>query len=67
MTFDEEARHLAVAEEELRREFPDVPAGAVHEAVESQHRMFERATIRDFVPLLVVRDVRQVLRHRVAS
>ena len=67
MTLDEEARHLAVAEVELRREFPQVSADAVHEAIEIQRKAFERAPIRDFVPLLVARDVRTELRHRLAD
>ena len=65
MTLEEEARRLAAAESELRREFPNVPAHAVHEAVEIEHKAFELAKIRDFVPLLVARDVRHRLRHHI--
>jgi hypothetical protein len=64
MTPDEESRHLAAAEVELRREFPHVPACAVREAMEIGRKAFDRASIRDFVPLLVIRDVRTRLRHR---
>ena len=67
MTPDEETRHLAVAESELRREFPNVPAYAVHEAIEIEHRTFDRARIRDYVPLLVARDVRYRLRHHIVD
>jgi hypothetical protein len=65
MTPDEESRHLAAAEVELRREFPHVPAYAVREAIEIERKAFDRARIRDFVPLLVARDVRVRLRRRV--
>ena len=64
MTAEEEARHLAAAEVELRREFPHVPAYAVREAIEIERKSFDRAMIRDFVPLLVARVVRVRLRHR---
>jgi hypothetical protein len=62
-----EARRLTVAEVELRREFPNVSSHAVHEAIEIVHESFDRARIRDFVPLLVARDVRQGVRHQGGS
>jgi hypothetical protein len=65
MTHDEETRHLAAAESDLRREFPNVPAYAVHEAVEIEYKAFDRARIRDYVPLLVAKVVRYRLRHRI--
>ena len=65
MTHDEETRHLAAAESDLRREFPNVPACAVHEAVEIEYKAFDRARIRDYVPLLVAKVVRYRLRHRI--
>jgi hypothetical protein len=67
MTPDEEARHLQAAEVELRNQFPNVPAQRVHEAVEAERKSFERAPIRDYVPLLVARDVRSLLRHDVSD
>lgn len=67
MTPAEEARHLALAEGDLRREFPNVPAYAVHEAVEIEHKAFERAHVRDFVPLLVAKVVRYRLRHHIVD
>ncbi len=62
MTPQEERRHLEVAESELTREFPTVPPQAIHEAIEDEARTFNGAPIRDFVPLLVRRDVRDQLR-----
>jgi hypothetical protein len=41
------ARRLAVAEVELRREFPNVSSHAVHEAIEIVHESFDRARILD--------------------
>jgi len=63
MTAEEELRHLAAAESELRREFPNVPAYSVREAIEIEAKAFERAPIRDYVPLLVTRQVRRRLRY----
>jgi hypothetical protein len=63
MTPDEETRHLEAAEVELRNQFPNIPAQRVHEAIEAEHKSFERAPIRDYVPLLVARDVRAQLRQ----
>ena len=58
---------MAVAESELRREFPNVPAYAVHEAIEIEQKGFERAPIRDYVPLFVTRLVRYRLRHHIVT
>jgi hypothetical protein len=67
MTLEREARHLAVAESELRREFPNVPAHAVHEVVEIERKAFDRARVRDFVPLLVAKTARHRMRHRILA
>ncbi len=67
MTLDEETRHLATVEAELRREFPNVPAFSVHEAVEIERKAFDRARVRNFVPLLVTREVRHRLRHHIVG
>ena len=65
MTPEEENRHLAIAEAELTREFPRVPPQAIHRAIEEEVREFAEAPIRDFVPLLVRRDVRDHLRESI--
>lgn len=67
MTPAEEIRHLTVLEGELRREFDNLPADAVHEAIQVEHKVFDRAPIRDFVPVLVGRAVRQRLSHHRAA
>ena len=67
MTPAEETRHLSVLEGELRREFDTLPAEAVHEAVQIEHKVFDRAPIRDFVPVLVGRAVRKRLSHHMAA
>jgi len=67
MNPQEELRHLAAAESELRREFPNVPAYSVHEAIEIEAKTFERAPIRDYVPLLVTRQVRRRLRYHMVG
>jgi hypothetical protein len=67
MSPDEEERHLALAEVELRHEFPNVPAYAVHEAIEIERKAFDLAPIRDYVPLLVTRIVRFRLSHHIVG
>jgi hypothetical protein len=64
MSPEEEARHLAVAEIELRREIHHVPAYAVREAIDIERKAFDRAAVRDFIPLLVMRVVLVRLRNR---
>jgi len=64
MNRDEESRILAAVESEIRREFPHVPAVSVRETMHVAHQAFDRASVRDFVPLLVGREVRSRLRHR---
>lgn len=51
----------------MRHEFPRVPAHAVHDAIEIERKAFQHARIRDYVPLLVTRDVRYRLRHHVLT
>jgi len=63
MTTDEEVRHFALAESELRKEYPEVPAQTVREAIQRERTTFDDATIRDFVPLLVISHVRNLLRQ----
>jgi len=65
MTPDEEAHHLARVESELRREFPQLSAHAVRGAIQLELRVFDDAQIRDYVPLLVTRRVRNWLRQQV--
>jgi hypothetical protein len=67
MTPEEEARLVAAAESALEREFPAVPGDEVQTAVNEAWKAFERARIRDFVPLLVQRNARDSLRSRGGS
>lgn len=62
MTAEEERRHLDIAEAELTREFPAIPRQRIHRAIEEEAQEFASAPVRDFVPLLVRRDVRDQLR-----
>jgi len=68
MTRDEEIRRLVKVESELRLEFPNVPAYSIHEAIEIESKAFDLARVRDYVPLLVTREVRRRLqRHLIGS
>jgi hypothetical protein len=61
MTPDEEARHVELAEAELRQEYATLPPNAVHAAVQAAWNQFTEASIRDFVPLFVKREARAAL------
>jgi hypothetical protein len=52
------ASHLSAAESDLAREFEDVPADVIHALVVREAHQYDRARVRDFVPLLVARAVR---------
>lgn len=67
MTREEELRHLAVVELELREEFTKVPAYAIHEAIQIEAKAFDMAPVRDFVPVLVARAVRRRLRYHLVD
>lgn len=47
----------------LAKRFPDRPAAEIDTAVSSQYRRFTDARIRDFIPVLVERAVRDDLSH----
>ena len=45
----------------LSAQFPELPAETVARAVRGEYDGFEASTVRDFVPVLVERSVRQQL------
>jgi hypothetical protein len=47
--------------EQLVSEFPDVPREDIINAVHRKHHEYEDSRIRDFVPILVERSVREAL------
>jgi hypothetical protein len=59
----EEARTIADIERELERAFPLVPSDKVRTAVEQAWMQYLHAPVRDFVPLLVRREVHGWLRQ----
>jgi hypothetical protein len=61
---NDEARHVEIAESELREEFPEAPPDTVHAAVESEVARLQRAPVRDFVPLFVKRNASRALNAR---
>jgi hypothetical protein len=66
VSLTDELRHLDHAEIALVREFPSVPVDVVHALVVRIHRVFSEASVRDYVPLLVQREVRSRLRRHEA-
>ncbi|GAA3349484.1 hypothetical protein GCM10020358_71800 [Amorphoplanes nipponensis] len=51
--------HLA---QSMQARYPDVPAEAISERIRSGYRRYARAKVRDFVPLLVERELVAELR-----
>ena len=56
-----EAQAIALVVERLQLRFPQTPRDVVDRAVREAHREFDDQPIRDFVPILVERQVRDLL------
>lgn len=54
----DEARQIVDLERELQRAFPQVPLDKVRVQVEQTWMKYLHAPVRDYVPLLVSREVR---------
>ncbi|MEU0494522.1 three-helix bundle dimerization domain-containing protein [Mycobacterium sp. NPDC006124] len=52
---------LSQVEQRLTSRYIDLPADRIQSAVQAAHERFEDSKIRDFVPLLVERRVRETL------
>lgn len=59
----EEDRLIGQVVDRLLAGFPQVPQDSVHEIVGSVHHRFDKAKIRDFVPLFVERHTKEKLAH----
>jgi cell pole-organizing protein PopZ len=59
---DEEAR-LAAAESDLAHDFPHVDRDVIHDLVQRAYAHLMPAKVRDYLPLLVAREVRSSLRQ----
>jgi hypothetical protein len=57
-----EARVVALVSARLRKRFPDVSHEVIVRVVAGYHRQFDGRPIRDFVPILVERQARDLLR-----
>jgi hypothetical protein len=49
--------------ERLSRQFPEVDPGEIDRAVRGEYEDYEDSSVRDFVPVLVERSVRDELQH----
>lgn len=61
-TSAEERNRVAEVVERLRGRYPAVPADRIVAVVSEAHREFDSARVRDFVPVLVEKRAREVLR-----
>ena len=58
---DEEDLAVEHAAERLAERYPEVPRQRIDELVERHYEQFDGAPVRDFVPVLIEHDVKQVL------
>ncbi len=61
---DIQERQLTQAVADLAEEFPDVPLEVIVGLMQQAHDRYETATVRAFLPILVTKDVRALLRNR---
>jgi hypothetical protein len=57
MTQTEELRALDALADRLRGRFPDAPPESIKKVVDEVHQQFDGRPIRDFIPVLVEREV----------
>ena len=57
-----EDRALEHVRQTMQHRYPDVPAAAIAERMRKVHQRYDNARIRDFVPLLVERELTAQLR-----
>jgi hypothetical protein len=62
MTQAEEIRALDQLEGRLRERFPEAPPEGIKNMVNQVHRQYDGSPIRDFIPVLVEREVVEYLR-----
>ena len=59
---DEEDLAVEHAAERLAERYQEVPRQRIDELVERHYEQFDGAPVRDFVPVLIEHDVKQVLK-----
>ena len=62
-TTTDETRALGEVTERIRARFPSAPPDDIRTAVERVHHEYDGRPIRDFVPVLVEREVTEALRQ----
>jgi hypothetical protein len=62
MTNTDELQVLDELADRLRRKFPDAPLGSIRKEVAKVHHQYDGHPIRDFIPVLVEREVSDHLR-----
>ena len=60
----EEIRTLSEVTERIQSRFPDTPPDHVRHLVTYVHHLYDGRPIRDFVPVLVEREVSETLRRK---
>jgi hypothetical protein len=57
MTNTDEIQVLDELTDRLRDQFPDAPLGSIRQVVREVHHQYDGHPIRDFIPVLVEREV----------
>ncbi|MBG6213417.1 hypothetical protein RCH23_001018 [Cryobacterium sp. CAN_C3] len=63
MNLDDEYRAVAKVVDRLVERFPELPRPRIEKAVYEQHHVFDGRPVRDYVPMLVEREVKARLRN----
>jgi len=58
---------ITASEAELHRREPEVDEGLIHGLVQTAHDELMPAKVHNYVPLLIVRQVRDILRGRTVA
>jgi hypothetical protein len=57
-----ETKAMEHVRQTMRHRYPNVPAATISERMHKEHQRYDNARIRDFVPLLVERELTAQLR-----
>jgi hypothetical protein len=64
---DMDGREIAASEAELRRLEPEVEGAVIHSLVQDVYDELSPAKVQSYLPILIVREVREILRTRRAA
>jgi phage terminase Nu1 subunit (DNA packaging protein) len=63
----QEREAVAAVAERLKKKFPDLPKSHIDEIVQAQYSRLGEARLRDYIPVLVEHDSKQVINREEKS